>query len=89
MNFMIWLLAGCAVGWFGFSILHANEDRGMMISVVIGGIGGILGGHQLAPFFGAVIDQSNAFDLFSLVIALVVAGICLTIGNLLSKHYGI
>lgn len=89
MNFMIWLLAGSAVGWFGFAILRANEDRGMMISVIIGGIGGVLGGHQLAPFFGAVIDKSNSFDPFSLFIALVVAGICLTIGNVLSNHYGI
>lgn len=89
MNFMIWLVAGGAVGWFGFAVLHANENRGMMASVIIGCIGGILGGHQLAPVFGAVIDASNAFSPFSLVVALAVAGILLTIGNLLSDRYGI
>lgn len=89
MNFMIWLVAGGAMGWLGFSVLHANENRGMMASVIIGCVGGVLGGYQLAPVFGAVTDASNAFSPFSLVVALAVAGIFLTIGNLLSDRYGI
>ncbi|MND09560.1 hypothetical protein D3C83_329990 [compost metagenome] len=52
-------------------------------------MGGFFGGKVLAPMFGAVIDASNSFSLFSLVVALAAAAGCLAIGNLLSNRYGL
>jgi uncharacterized membrane protein YeaQ/YmgE (transglycosylase-associated protein family) len=89
MNIMIWVLAGAAAGWVGYSYMNLNEDRGMLVSVLIGAVGGFFGGKVLAPAFGAVIDASNSFSLFSLIIALAAAAGCLAIGNLLSDRYGV
>lgn len=89
MNILMWVLAGAMLGWIGFTILRANEDRGMVISIVIGAVGGLFGGNVLAPMLGAATDAPNDFSLFSLVIALASAAACLAIGNLISNRFGV
>lgn len=85
MNIMIWLLAGGVAGWIGYSYVKFNEDRGMMVSVILGMVGGFFGGKVIAPMLGA----ANDFSLFSVVVALASAAACLTIGNLVSTRYGV
>lgn len=89
MNIAMWVVAGGIVGWIGYAILKANEERGMIISIIIGVVGGFFGGNVVAPMLGAVADTPNDFSLFSLVIALASAGACLAIGNLLSNRFGV
>lgn len=89
MNIMIWLLAGGVAGWAGYTYMRLNEDRGMIVSIIIGVVGGFFGGNVLAPMFGAVTDTPNSFSLISLVVALAAAAGCLAIGNLLSRRYGV
>ncbi|HSC96010.1 MAG TPA: GlsB/YeaQ/YmgE family stress response membrane protein [Burkholderiales bacterium] len=89
MNFARWVLAGGVLGWIGFSMLDINRERGMIISVIIGALGGLLGGNVLAPMLGAVADTPNNFNMFSLVIAMASAAACLAIGNLVSDRYGV
>lgn len=89
MNFAMWVLAGGVLGWIGFSMLDINRERGMIISVIIGALGGLLGGNVLAPMLGAVADTPNNFNMFSLVIAMASAAACLAIGNLVSDRYGV
>jgi len=89
MNVMIWLFAGGVAGWVGYSYLKFNEDRGLMISIVIGVTGGFLGGNVLAPMFGAVKDAANTFSLFSMVVALASAAACLVVGNVISTRYDV
>jgi uncharacterized membrane protein YeaQ/YmgE (transglycosylase-associated protein family) len=89
MNIMIWVLAGGVAGWVGYSYMRFNEDRGMIVSIIIGIVGGFFGGNVLAPMLGAVTDTPNSFSLFSLVVALAAAAGCLAIGNLLSRRYGV
>lgn len=89
MNIAMWALAGGVLGWIGFAILHANADRGMVISVIIGVLGGFFGGNVLAPMLGANPDTPNDFSMFSLLIALASAAACLAIGNLASKRFGV
>ena len=89
MNIMIWVLAGGVAGWVGYSYMQFNEDRGMIVSIIIGIVGGFFGGNVLAPMLGAVTDTPNSFSLFSLVVALAAAAGCLAIGNLLSRRYGV
>jgi len=89
MNFAMWVLAGGVLGWIGFSMLDINRERGMIISVIIGALGGLLGGNVLAPMLGAVADTPNNFNMYSLVIAMASAAACLAIGNLLSRRFGV
>ena len=89
MNIAMWVVAGGVLGWIGFAILNANKERGMVISVIIGVLGGFFGGNVLAPMLGAVTYAPNDFSLFSLTIALASAAACLAISNLLSRRMGV
>lgn len=89
MNIAMWVLAGGVIGWAGFAFLKVNEERGMIISIIIGMVGGFFGGNVLAPMLGAVADTPNDFSLFSMTIAVASAAACLAIGNLVSNRYGV
>jgi uncharacterized membrane protein YeaQ/YmgE (transglycosylase-associated protein family) len=69
--------------------LRANKELGLVISVIIGVVGGFFGGNVLAPMLGAATDTPNDFSLFSLAIALASAAACLAVGNVLSQRYGV
>jgi len=89
MNILMWVLAGAMLGWIGFTILRANAERGLVISILIGAVGGLFGGNVLAPMLGAAADTPNDFNLFSMVVALASAAACLAIGNLVSNRFGV
>jgi len=89
MNIAMWVLAGGILGWLAYTVLKINERRGMIISVIIGVVGGFFGGNVLAPMLGAITDTPNDFSLFSMVIALASAAGCLAISNLVSSRYGV
>lgn len=89
MNIAMWVVAGGALGWFGYAVLRINEGRGLVISIIIGVIGGFFGGNVLAPMLGAATDTPNNFNLFSMIVALASAAACLGIGNLVSKRFGV
>ena len=89
MNIAMWVVAGGVLGWIGFAMLHANRERGMVISIIIGALGGFFGGNVLAPMLGAITDTPNDFSLFSLIIAMTSAAACLAIGNLVSNRYSV
>jgi uncharacterized membrane protein YeaQ/YmgE (transglycosylase-associated protein family) len=89
MNVAMWVLAGGAVGWITFAYLRINAARGLVISVIIGAIGGFFGGNVVAPWLGAVTDTPNVFNLFSMFVALASAAGCLAIGHLLSRRFGV
>ena len=89
MNIAMWVLAGGVAGWVGYTVLKINEDRGLIISIIIGVVGGFFGGNVLAPMLGAVTDTPNTFSMFSMVVALASAAGCLGIGNLLSRRFGV
>ena len=89
MNIAMWVLAGGVAGWMGYTILKLNEDRGLIISIIIGAVGGFFGGNVLAPMLGAVTDTPNTFSMFSMVVAMASAAGCLAIGNLVSTRYGV
>jgi uncharacterized membrane protein YeaQ/YmgE (transglycosylase-associated protein family) len=89
MNIAMWVLAGGVIGWVGFAFMNVNQERGLVISVIIGMVGGFFGGNVLAPMLGAVADTPNDFSLFSMTIAIASAAACLAIGNLVSNRYGV
>jgi len=89
MDIVIWILAGGFAGWIAFKFIGANEERGMMISIVIGMTGGFLGGSVLAPMLGETAPMPDAFSLFALLMAIASAAVCLTIGDMISRRFGI
>lgn len=89
MNIAMWVLAGGVLGWIGYVHMKANEERGMILSIIIGAVGGFFGGNVLAPMLGAATDTPNIFSPFALFVAAASAAACLAIGNLLSKRYGV
>jgi uncharacterized membrane protein YeaQ/YmgE (transglycosylase-associated protein family) len=89
MNVAMWVLAGGVLGWICFAHLNAIKERGMVIAVIIGALGGLLGGNVLAPMLGAVTDTPNDFNLFSLIIAMTSAAACVAISSLVSDRIGV
>lgn len=89
MNTVIWIIAGGLLGWGGYAIAKANEQRGVMVSIAIGAVGGFLGGMVLAPVFGAITSPANDFSMYSLVIAAATATACLTVSNMVSTYFGV
>ena len=88
MNIPIWIIAGAVIGWIGCSMLNINEKRGLALSIVIGGLGGLFGGNIVAPLLGAAIDTPNDFSGFSLFVAMATAAGCLLFGKVLDRRYG-
>ncbi len=89
MDVVMWVLAGGFAGWVGFKFIGANEERGMMISMIIGMAGGFFGGNVLAPMLGETAPMPDAISLFALFMALASAAACLTIGDMISKRFNV
>ena len=88
-NVVLWVLAGGIAGWIGFAFVKFNVARGLLISIIIGMLGGYLGGTVLAPMFGAgVTVNPGDFNPFRLFIAFASATACLTISNMIYKRFG-
>ena len=88
MNIVVWMLAGGMLGWVGFKFAGFNEERGMVVSIIIGAVGGFFGGKLIAPMFTAAAAVPEAFSLSALFFAAAVAAAALAAGNLVYKRWG-
>jgi uncharacterized membrane protein YeaQ/YmgE (transglycosylase-associated protein family) len=88
MNVAMWVLAGGALGWIAFVYRRSNRTFGLVISVIVGALGGFFGGNVLAPMLGTATDTPNIFNLFSMTVAVGSAAACLAIGNMLVRRFG-
>ena len=88
MDIVLWILAGGILGWAGLTYLKFNEDRGVVVSVLIGAAGGFIGGKMIAPMFLATAAPA-AFSIPALFFAAAVAGGFLYLGNLVSNRWGV
>jgi uncharacterized membrane protein YeaQ/YmgE (transglycosylase-associated protein family) len=89
MDTIVWMLAGGTLGWAGCSYLGFNEERGVIVSIIIGALGGFAGGKLIAPMFTAVEAAPSAFSLSHLLFAAAVAAAFLAVGNLVYKRWGV
>jgi uncharacterized membrane protein YeaQ/YmgE (transglycosylase-associated protein family) len=89
MNIIMWMLAGAAIGWAAYAMLHFNEERGMLISMVIGLMGGVAGGKLLAPIVGVAATIPEAFSMAALICALAGAAVVLFIGDQVHARFGV
>ena len=88
MNLLVWALAGGTIGWVGFTLLNFNEERGVLISMLIGAVGGIFGGQVLAPMLSSAPAIAGTFDFWAFFIAGAAAAACLALGNLVHNRFG-
>jgi uncharacterized membrane protein YeaQ/YmgE (transglycosylase-associated protein family) len=89
MNIVMWMLAGGVLGWAGYSYLDFNEARGMVVSIVIGAVGGFVGGKVIAPMFTSAAAAPGDFSAMALFFAAAVAAASLTAGNMVYKRWGV
>jgi uncharacterized membrane protein YeaQ/YmgE (transglycosylase-associated protein family) len=87
MNIVMWILAGGALGWAGFRLLGINAQRGTLVSIVIGALGGLVGGQMLSPMMSSSPIVSGDFNIQALFIAAVSASACLAIGNMIEQRF--
>ena len=73
MNIALWVLAGAAIGWIGFSVIGWNDGRSLFVSIMLGTIGGFFGGKVLGPMFAAAGPPSSDFAMLPFTLALVTA----------------
>ena len=89
MDIVTWILAGGILGWIGYMYLGYNEERGMMVSIIIGAAGGFLGGKVIAPMFGASAPPSGDFSTAALVFAAACAAAFVLLGNFVHRRWGV
>ena len=90
MNFALWVIAGAALGWVGFSVIGWNTGRSLVVSMVLGTIGGFFGGKILAPMFTTPeVPPSSDFAMAALVIAIVTSLVFLVVADQTLKRWDI
>ena len=89
MNVVLWILSGALMGLVAYAALNLNVRRGLIISVAIGMVTAFLGGHLLAPAFGATVGEAGAFNPFALLVAAASALGCLSISDMMHKRFGL
>ena len=89
MELVLWVAAGAAIGWLAFTKMGLNEQRGMMVSIILGAIGGVIGGKLVAPMFGAVAAVPGEFSIAGLLVVMTSAVACLLLGNLVHSRFGV
>jgi uncharacterized membrane protein YeaQ/YmgE (transglycosylase-associated protein family) len=89
MNIVLWMLAGAILGWVGFSYMRFNEERGLLVSAIIGAIGGLVGGKLIEPMFMDAQTVAGAFSTSGLVFAAIAAAGLLFAGNLVYNRWGV
>ena len=89
MNIVMWILAGAIVGWLAYAVAGFNEQRGLMVSVIIGAFGGLVGGMALAPVLMSAAAAPPGVSTSALVIAIAVAATFLFLCNVAKKRWGI
>lgn len=89
MNIVIWILAGGLLGFAGFKFWHFNEERGPIVSIVIGAAGGLFGGHVIAPVFLSASLLPGSFSSSALFFAAALAATFLFVGSMIHDRWGV
>lgn len=89
MNMVLWILAGSLLGWAGIAHLKYNQARGLIVSIIIGGAGGLLGGNVLAPMVGVSAAVSGELGVGALLVAAASAAACLVAADMVHTRFGV
>jgi uncharacterized membrane protein YeaQ/YmgE (transglycosylase-associated protein family) len=85
MNILIWLIVGGVIGWLASLVMKTNDQQGLILNVVVGGVGAMLAGWFISPLVGvSTINQGN-FSMPALFVSFVGAVILLAIVGLVRR----
>ena len=84
MELLVWMLVGGALGWVSCRHLGFNQERGAIVSTLIGAVGALIGGKGIAPIFMATASPADTGTL-ALIFAGVAAAACLMLGDKLQR----
>lgn len=87
MNILLWILAGGLLGLAAYQLVGLNEARGKLLSMVIGAVGGVLGGKEVAPIFSTPVV--GEFSLTAMMFALGVAALFLALSQFMRSRWGV
>jgi len=89
MDIVMWVLVGAVLGCGGYSYFGINEGRGIVVSAVIGVVGGLLGGMMVEPLFTAtsIAAVPGDFNTSGLFFAAAVAAALLALGDVVYKRW--
>lgn len=85
MGILSWILFGLIAGALAKLILPGKDPGGVIVTILIGIVGGILGGWLSSLFGGSGI---TGFNVFSFIWAVVGALILLALYRLFVRHRG-
>lgn len=81
INFLLWLVAGGALGWVASIVLLADGAHGISLNLLVGMVGASLGGWLLSPMVGLTTINQSEFSVSALLVALVGAIVLLSVFN--------
>jgi uncharacterized membrane protein YeaQ/YmgE (transglycosylase-associated protein family) len=79
-----WIVIGGLAGWIASMIMGTNASMGPIANIVVGIVGAVIGGF-LAGLLGLAPDDANAFNLWSLIIAILGAVVLLFLIGLVQR----
>ena len=85
MNLIIALIVGGIIGWLASLVMRTDAQQGILLNIVVGIVGSLLGSFLLGPLLGGGNIMSGAFDIRTLLVALLGAIILLAIVNLFRR----
>ena len=81
MSLLAWIIVGFIAGWLAEMIFPGAEPRGTLGTLLIGVLGAVVGGWLFNAFGKA---GATGVDLYSLLVATLGAGVCLSIYRVLT-----
>ncbi|MBA4264736.1 MAG: GlsB/YeaQ/YmgE family stress response membrane protein [Comamonadaceae bacterium] len=81
MNFIIWLIAGCAIGWLASVFMRTNDAQGIFLNVGVGVVGALAAGWLISPLIGVGTINQHHFSLHAMLVSFLGASILLAIVN--------
>lgn len=88
INFLVWMIAGAAIGWVASLIMKTNSRQGLIADIIVGIVGAFLAGVFLTPLFGIGTINEGDFSIPALLVSLGGAIILLAISKLFRNVAG-
>lgn len=89
MDIALSILIGALVGWIGYWHLGFNLQRGALVSTILGGLGGFIGGKVIAPMLTAGALSPGDFSAPALVCAAAMAAAVIAAASLVRTRWGV
>lgn len=80
-----WIIIGGLAGWIASMIMGTNASMGPIANIIVGIVGAVIGGF-LAGLLGLAPADGNAFNLWSLIVAILGAIVLLFLIGLVQRR---